>query len=419
MSPFSLHDDFSSAAINCRNILEGLASAGWEVSACSSFILEDDATEDEFASLKDSIGSAANQVLELDAKQVHYVYVRSRFHQENLMSLSEMQIFYDTFCEVMDNWRPDFVLGFGTCTVFQACMAEAKRRGIWTLYMLLNGNHQGYNFPNIDLILTNSQANAQLYFQQDRTNTIPIGEAFDIQQYLITQRTPKYITFFNPALEMGLNFFAAIVLAFQKLQPQQRFLVLSYQGNFAQNLHLLQNLDGSNAHLDATQFTNVDLAGRNSKLKAVYEVTKVVLMPTLWWESWGRFATEATLNEIPVVASNSGGLVESTGGSGIHVPIPQTYIQNYLKVPTTTEVQPWIDALKRALNGERSERIAKAKLDFALNRTIDRLQKLLLPLYAQQRYRKIAYGLPERWSRFSRLQATSYQTVRQPQRADT
>lgn len=410
MSPFSLHDDFSSAAINCKNILEGLANAGWDVCACSSFILEEDATEDEFASLKDSIGSAANQVLELDSKQVHYVYVRSRFHQEDLLSLSEMQAFYDSFCQVLDNWEPDFVLGFGTCTVFQACMAEAKRRGIWTLYMLLNGNHQGYNFPNIDFILTNSQANAQLYFNQDRTNAVPIGEAFDIQQYLITQRTPKYITFFNPALEMGLSFFAPIALAFQKLQPEQRFLVVSYQGNFAQNLHLLQNADGTNALLEASQFTNVDLADRRSKIKAVFEMTKVVLMPTLWWESWGRFATAATLNEIPVVASNVGGLVESTGGAGIHVPMPQVYTQNYLKVPSADEIKLWIEALQRALSGERAERIAKAKLDFALNRTIDRMQELLLPLYAQQRYRKIAYGLPEKWSRFGRIQASSYRT---------
>lgn len=404
MSPYSLHDDFSSAAINCKILLEGLANAGWEVCACSSFILEDESKADEFASLKDSIGSAANQVLELDAKQVHYVYVRTRFHQEDLLSLNEMQLFYDTFCEVLDNWRPDFVLGFGTCTVFQACMAEAKRRGMWTLYMLLNGNHQGYNFPNIDLILTNSKANAQLYFQQDRTNTVPIGEAFDITQCLITQRTPKYITFVNPALEMGLSFFAKIALAFQKLQPEQRFLVVNNQGNFAQNLRLLQKSDAifSNAGLDVSQFGNVDITACPAKLKAIYEVTKVVLMPTLWWESWGRIATEATLNEIPVVASTSGGLVESTAGAGMHVPIPETYRHNYLKVPTDEDIKPWLDALQSALNEDRSERIAKAKLEFALNRTIDRIQQLLLPLYAQQRYRKIAFGLPEQWSRFYR-----------------
>lgn len=417
MSPYSLHDDYSSAAINCKLLLESLANLDWEVCACTSFILEDDSSEDTFASLKNTIGPSTNQVLELEDNKVHYVYIKSHTHQEEQLTLHEMQVFFDTFCEITDNWRPDFVLGFGTSMLFQTCMAEAQRRGIWTLYMLLNGNHAGYRFPNIDIILTNSQANARLYYERDRINAIPIGEAFGMSHRLTTPRNPQYITFVNPALELGLSFFAKLAHTCQKLYPEQRFLVVSYHGNFAQNLRLLQDdsstqLPNSSVSLqphgsehmlhpfDVTDFPNVDLASRASKLKTVYAVTRAFVMPTLWWEAWGRIATESILNDIPVVASTSGGLAESTGGAGIHIPIPEKYRKNYLAIPSDQDIQPWIDGLHRALNEDLSERMAQAKLNFALNRTLDRIQNLLLPLQAQQRRSKIAYAFPERWSRF-------------------
>lgn len=129
MSPYSLHDDYSSAAINCKLLLESLARIGWEVCACTSFILEDDSSEDTFASLKNTIGPSTNQVLELEDNKVHYVYIKSHTHQEEQLTLHEMQVFFDTFCEITDNWRPDFVLGFGTSMLFQTCMAELSAAG--------------------------------------------------------------------------------------------------------------------------------------------------------------------------------------------------------------------------------------------------------------------------------------------------
>lgn len=492
MSPYSLHDEFSSAAINCKLLLEGLAQIGWEITACTSFILEDAPAEDALSTLKQTLGSAANQVLEFSEHQVHYVYIRSRFLQEDRMSLNEMQLFYEVCCELFDKERPDFVMGFGTSAVFQTCMAEAKRRGIWTLYMLLNANHQHYNFPNIDFILTSSQANADLYYRQWQIRAVPIGEVFDVKQCIASSRTPRYITFFNPALEMGLSFFARIAYAYNQSYPEQRFLVVNNYGNFARNLKLLHcnptnlasntetnrivhststnearrasrtsggenearsedktneraerdekpeigerlgiskgsergktversDLDAKDQResatnttplqnglpaafpevLDVTDFSNVDLAQRTPNLKSVYALSKVILMPTLWWEAWGRIATEATLNSIPVVASNVGGLVESTGGAGIHIPIPEIYLKDYRLIPDDEALQPWLDGLQRALHEDLSQRIAKAQLNLAVNQTLSRIQSLLLPLHAQQRSRRIAFGMPVQWT---------------------
>ena len=47
----------------------------------------------------------------------------------------------------------------------------------------------------------------------------------------------------------------------------------------------------------------------------VYSMTRLLLMPSLWNESFGLVAAEAMLNGIPVLASNRRALTETVGGS--------------------------------------------------------------------------------------------------------
>jgi glycosyltransferase involved in cell wall biosynthesis len=49
----------------------------------------------------------------------------------------------------------------------------------------------------------------------------------------------------------------------------------------------------------------------------VYGRTKILLVPSLWEEAYGRVATEAQLSGIPVITSNRGGLPEAVGTGGI------------------------------------------------------------------------------------------------------
>ncbi|MGD0829308.1 MAG: glycosyltransferase [Terracidiphilus sp.] len=62
---------------------------------------------------------------------------------------------------------------------------------------------------------------------------------------------------------------------------------------------------------------------------AIYRRAKLLLMPSQWEEAWGRCATEAHLNGIPVLASRIGGLPESVGSGGILVD-PKAPIEDWL-----------------------------------------------------------------------------------------
>lgn len=393
ISPYSLHDEFSSAATNCRLLLEGLAQIGWEITSFNAFILEEQDSLDALYKLKQELNFNESQILEFKQNNIHYVYTRCQSHQESQLSLKEMQFFYDAFCAKLDEHGADFVMGFGTDPLIQSCMAEAQRRSIYTIYMLLNSSHLHYNFPNIDFILTTSQANADFYYQHSRINAIPVGEAIDLNYCQVLSKDPKYITFINPSFEKGLSFFVAIAQSFMQLVPEQRFLVVNTHNNFAHNIRLLQRQDGQTT-FTLQDFPNVDLTGRQADLKSVYALTKVLIMPSLWHEAWSRTATEATLNGISVITSNIGGLGESTGGAGLSVPIPPQYQQHYQLVPDSSDIQPWVAAIHRLLHEDRSERFAKARHKFATHQTVDLVQNFLLKLYAKQRHRNIAYGDP-------------------------
>lgn len=65
---------------------------------------------------------------------------------------------------------------------------------------------------------------------------------------------------------------------------------------------------------------NIKILRRASDMRKFYGVAKVLLVPSILEEAWGRVVTEAQLSGIPVVASSRGGLPESVGSGGWIVP---------------------------------------------------------------------------------------------------
>ena len=107
--------------------------------------------------------------------------------------------------------------------------------------------------------------------------------------------------------------------------------------------------------------------------------TRVVLLPSLWWENQPLVAIEAMINGIPVIGSNRGGIPETLGGAGICLPLPDHLTPATKIVPTPEEVEPWVQAIIRLWDDrafyEEQSRLARQE---ALRWHPDRLQ-----LYAE------------------------------------
>ena len=387
MSPYSLHDISSGASIHCKTVLECLAKRGFEVWSCSSFIFDSPAGASVFNNLKDKIDRSKKSVFEIDDAGIHYIYTRSSSNFEQEQNLNDQELLFKVYCSVLDNFKPDFVMGFGTGMISMTSFAEAQRRGIVTIYPVLNGNHGNYAFPNTDLILTDSHASANLYFRRDQIRMIPTGQLFDPLYCISNKRKPKYITFINPSFEKGLSIFAKLAQYCQKAHPDLRFLVVNSHGNFAENIQYFHTKGNKDDHpLKPQDFDNVDMPPATNNMKPIYTVSKVIVTPSLWWESWGRVASEAVLNNIPVLGSTSGGLKEATFGAGIHLDAPEHCIKDNLSLPDDEEIKPWAQALERLVNEDWGQQLKLAQDNLSIDKNIDRLIAILRPYY-ERRYR--------------------------------
>jgi glycosyltransferase involved in cell wall biosynthesis/Flp pilus assembly protein TadD len=107
----------------------------------------------------------------------------------------------------------------------------------------------------------------------------------------------RYITMCAAMRFKGVETFAEIA----RHMPGEQFLVAGRGTSEAFGLNNIQNL---------TYWAN-------SSPQQIYAVTKILLVPSIGPEAFGRTAVEAMANRIPVIASHIGGLSEAVGDAGI------------------------------------------------------------------------------------------------------
>lgn len=107
----------------------------------------------------------------------------------------------------------------------------------------------------------------------------------------------RYITLINPSHIKGLS----IVLKIAKSMPNKEFLLVG--GNI--DPKLIKDLK------------NVTVRKWTDNITNVYQETRLLLVPSIWPEPFGRVVVEAGLHNIPSIVSNRGGLPEAIGKGGI------------------------------------------------------------------------------------------------------
>lgn len=380
MSPYSLHDTSSGASVDAKLMLENMQRRGWEVWSCASFVFDNKTGSLVFGDLDKKLAEDNHDTFVLDDNGIHYVYTRCQNTSEMQFSLAEGELFFNTYLQVLDEFKPDIVFGYCPGMTSMTCFAEAQRRGIATVYLLVNGNHKHFSFPHFDLVITDSVATSKYYAECSNINVVPTGAFFQEENVVSREREPKYVTLINPSFEKGLSIFAKLVSVCKTELPDVKFLVLNSRGVFSQNVTALHEKDNKDVHpFKPEDFSNVDSTGIQKDMRPVYKITKVLVAPSLWFESWGRVTTEAVLNNIPVLSSMSGGIPEAMAGGGISLETPDHCKNDYLSVPTDEEIRPWVDALKRLLNEDWTEALKKAQETLSVEKSTDRVIETLRP----------------------------------------
>jgi len=169
-----------------------------------------------------------------------------------------------------------------------------------------------------------------------------------------------FITMVNPSAIKGISIFLELARAL----PAVRFAAVPTWATTAADRVALK------------QFPNVQLLQPTEDIDQIFARTRVLVMPSLWGEAFGKIVVEAMLRGIPVLASNVGGLPEAK--LGVDYLLPVYPIERYetrrdeqllpLPVVPDQDVMPWLDALKRLLSDRAHyERLSAESREAAMN----------------------------------------------------
>jgi glycosyltransferase involved in cell wall biosynthesis len=193
------------------------------------------------------------------------------------------------------------------------------------------------------------------------------------------------VTMVNPCAVKGISIFVALAERF----PAYGFGAMPGWGTTAADRAQLA------AHANIAMLPNcrhiAEFLGR----------TRILLMPSLWYEGFGLTVMEAMLHGIPVIASDAGGLVEAKMGTPFvaHAPAIEWYApvfdEHSLPQPVIgpVDLRPWEDALcalatDRALYERVSAASREAALRFAGSLDAGRMPEFLQSLQPGERVRE-------------------------------
>jgi glycosyltransferase involved in cell wall biosynthesis len=344
-------DPSSGAALATRDVLELLAARGWDCRAlcCGVLDYEQETTLGEVLATVGQPaepaaarlpGGRAVQVydMRLGGVRITLLPVASS-RGERSPSREEGAVFLELASRVLDRFRPEVLLTYGGHPANLRLMAEARRRGIAVVFHLHNFGYADCSaFADADAVLVPSEYAARYYRRQLGLECSVIPYPLPEARVVAENSDPRYVTFINPQPAKGVTVFARIAAELFRRRPDIPLLVVEGRGTSDWLARV---------PLDLSELTNLNRMANTPDPREFYRLTRVLLVPSLWRESFGRVAAEGLANGIPVLASDRGALPETLGEAGFAFTIPERCTPASAAVPTGGAVMPWLATIER------------------------------------------------------------------------
>ena len=189
-------------------------------------------------------------------------------------------------------------------------------------------------FKDVDHVFTCSQFLTDVY----RTGS---GSAARLLSRRLTGRRswhlrlPRVRDVVDPSLHKGLQLFARLADMLGSRRPDIPILVVQS----GQSGGSLNNIPG----VEFRNYPQIMAAPAVDRPADYFALTRILLVPSVWEEPFGRVAAEAMINGIPPLVGNRGALpnvvggdVGRYGGGGFVLPIPAWMTRQTIRLPAST-----------------------------------------------------------------------------------
>lgn len=227
----------------------------------------------------------------------------------------------------------------------------------WPFYKWLIKWHESA-LKKADLILPDSHYVAYVAKKFCGVESYPYFPVVDLKKYLIPKEMQKknkreFITLINPIKYRGID----VLINIAEKMPDRKFLVvcgaMSSRVDSAEKINLLKN---------------VEFMRECPDIKVAYSKTRVLLVPSIWPDPFGRVIMEAGINGIPSIITPLGAAKEAAGKGG-------------LVVNNLYDYNEWAEKIKNLDNNAEYKKLSrnakKHTNSYSLKKQIARFRKLL------------------------------------------
>jgi glycosyltransferase involved in cell wall biosynthesis len=240
---------------------------------------------------------------------------------------------------MLEQVQPEILLTYGGYWLARAIVAAARGRGIPVVFFLCNLDYRcAETFDGGNAVLVPSTFAQEHYCRTLGLPGTAIPGPLDWTRVHCPRVEGRFVTFVNPQPAKGGAYFARIATELNRRRPDIPLLVVEGRAK-ADAL--------GQTGLELHRLGNVHVMTNTPDPRAFYRVSRLLLVPSLCQEAFGRVAAEALLNGIPVLTSRRGGLSEVLAEAGFLFDVPECYTPAAGLVPSAEEVEPWIAMILR------------------------------------------------------------------------
>ena len=355
--------------------MEWLSDAGHECHILTTARFESPVTFTLKDHLKERGVKLTPPVVRYAVGGVPVTLLMTRHNDEARPNRGEADTYLAQVDRLLDKLAPDQMIACNAHPMIFEAMARARRRGVTTAYAVRGfGYYDRKYFADVDHAFTCSRFLTEIYRREVGLISTPIEPPIDWASVIAPEEARAFVTFVHPAPHKGLLLFARLADMLGSRRPDIPVLVVQ-SGHSGGALNAIPGIDFS-------RYPQIMAAPAVPKPADYFALTRLLLVPSVWPEPFGRVAAEAMINGIPPLVGNRGALPDviggdfAEGGGGRVLPIPEWMTYDSTRVPDEREVIPWFEAVCKLWDDSahyqaislRGRRIAEDRYSEAVSR---------------------------------------------------